>query len=540
MKEQKLLCDIMVNFLISFNRKIPIFSLVVLCFFIIFSNIAYAETDYQMPEWVKIIATWWMDDELSDDEFLNSVKFLVAENIIDVPEDSIIHTSDLPDWLVHNAGWWHARIFTNSDFSNFDSSYIDKNILLYSGGWWGNIPEDIDTIADYDKHGFRTNIPSEIWNTESNLDITEKKPEKTYRIFAVGGSTTFGVDVNNHETWPSQLEKKFQDLSLDFNIQVINAGKNGSDTRDEAKLIENYLLNFEPDMIIMYSGWNDSLQANGKPVIYPIDTIRNWKIICELGIDKGFDTVVILQPVTGSGNRILTTQESMSSVDQRPENFYFKSRVLDHLPIIAQNLHTLNDDCSKVLDFTHIFDYIQAPIYYDAGHNDSYGHKLISENIFSQIVSIVSPSHENSPIKNYFSISNTTEHVVFSHSSDLSKKNFDNLDLTNSIFYKTNLSYSSFKNTTLDGVLFKGSNLTGVDLSRINLSGKDLSGTILIDQDLSGKDLSGTILVHADLSGTILTGANLSNSILAGQDLSKKDLTGTILTGADLTNTILP
>ena len=53
---------------------------------------------------------------------------------------------------------------------------LDEKILLYSGGLWENVPEDVDTPADYDKHGFRTNIPSEIWNTESNLDIYEKKP----------------------------------------------------------------------------------------------------------------------------------------------------------------------------------------------------------------------------------------------------------------------------------------------------------------------------------------------------------------------------
>ena len=75
--------------------------------------------------------------------------------------------------------------------------------MLYSGGWWENVSEDVDTPADYDKHGFRTNIPSKIWNTESNLDISEKKPDKTYRIFAVGGSTTFGVDMDNDQTWPA-------------------------------------------------------------------------------------------------------------------------------------------------------------------------------------------------------------------------------------------------------------------------------------------------------------------------------------------------
>ena len=526
---------------IPFYRPIFFLLIIISCFSIIFSNTtAYGENDYQIPEWVKINANWWDNNQISDDEFVLSIKFLISDNVIIIPENSIIQKSELPDWLIHNAGWWHARIFTNSDISNFDSSYIDEKIMLYSGGWWENVPEDADTPADYDKHGFRTNIPSKIWNAESNLDISEKKPDKTYRIFAVGGSTTFGVDMDNDQTWPAQLEKKLTISNMDFNIEVINAGKNGSDTKDETKLIETYLVDFEPDMIIMYSGWNDSMQANKKPIIYPFDTIRNWNTVCKLGNEKSFDAVVILQPVTGSGNRILTTQESMVFVDKQPENFYFESRVLEHLPIIGKNLDELNNTCTKVLDFTHIFDYVQSPIYYDAGHTDSFGNKLISENIFSQILSIISVKNENTPIKNYYENSDNLEPVVFAHSSNLSKRNFDNLDLTNAVFYKTNLSYSSFKNTILDGAVFKGANLTGVDLSEIDLSGKDLTGTILTGADLSGKDLTGTILVYADLTDVILTGANLSNAMLNGHDLSGKDLTGTILTGADLTNTIMP
>ena len=531
------------NILITlFYRRTFYLLLIIISSTVIFSNTnAYGETDYEIPEWVKINANWWMDDQLTDDEFVLSIKFLINEKSIVIPQNSIIQNSDLPDWIVHNAGWWHARIFTNSDISNFDSSYINEKILLYSGGLWENGENDVHTPADYDKHGFRTNIPSEIWNTESNLDIYEKKPVKTYRIFAVGGSTTFGADMSNDQTWPAQLENKFRELDLDFNIEVINTGKNGSDTRDETKIIETYLIDFEPDMIIMYSGWNDSMQANGiKPVIYPFDTIRNWNKICELGIEKNFDTVVILQPVTGSGNRIFTTQESMAFVDTRPENFYFEPRVLEHLPIIGKNLNNLNNTCTQVLDFTHIFDYVQSPIYYDAGHTDSFGNKLISENIFSHILSVVSANDENIKIKNYSETSNNLEPVVFAHSSNLSKRNFDNLDLTNAVFYKTNLSYSSFKNTILDGAIFKGANLTGVDLSKIDLSGKDLTGTILTGADLSGKDLTGTILVYADLTDVILTGANLSNAMLNGHDLSGKDLTGTILTGADLTNTTMP
>ena len=487
-----------------FKMQILFFLVAIFSICIIPTELAYAETDYTIPEWPKIIGSWWMNDQINDDEFLHSIEFLIKEEIILIPYNSIIHTSELPDWLLHNAGWWHARIATGSDFANFDSSYIGERILLYSGGLWGDIPEDVDTPADYTSNEFRTNISRNLWDKELSPEISKKKPDNTYRIFAVGGSTTFGVDIDNSETWPAYLEQKFKKFNLDFSVEVVNAGKNGSDTKDELKLIQNKLIDFEPDMIIMYSGWNDNLQANKKPVIYPDGTIENWKKVCELGNTKNFDTIVILQPVTGSGDRIPTTQESMSFDKTRPESFYHEPRVLENLLIISQNLHLLNEKCTTVLDFTHIFDYIQSPIYFDSGHTDSLGNKIIADNIISEIFSIILPSTvyvEINDLLEYDGNSNTT---VYAHSSDLSGKNFDNLDLTNAVFYKTNLSNSSFKNTILDGVILKGANLSGVDLSDVDLSGKDLTGTILTGVDLSGKDLTGTILTGADLTNAIL------------------------------------
>ena len=105
------------NILITlFYRRIFFLLLIIISSTVIFSNTnAYGETDYEIPEWVKINANWWMDDQLTDDEFVLSIKFLINEKIIVIPQNSIIQNSDLPDWIVHNAGWWHARIFTNSD-----------------------------------------------------------------------------------------------------------------------------------------------------------------------------------------------------------------------------------------------------------------------------------------------------------------------------------------------------------------------------------------------------------------------------------------
>ena len=38
----------------------------------------------KIPEWVKNIFTWFSLDQISEDEVLNSIKFLVNQGIIDL------------------------------------------------------------------------------------------------------------------------------------------------------------------------------------------------------------------------------------------------------------------------------------------------------------------------------------------------------------------------------------------------------------------------------------------------------------------------
>ena len=75
----------------------------------------------------ELIAEMWINGNINDDEFLRNVEQLIEKNIITIQSDSITKTSQLPDWLVNNAGWWAARIFTNSDF-DFDPGFVKEEI----------------------------------------------------------------------------------------------------------------------------------------------------------------------------------------------------------------------------------------------------------------------------------------------------------------------------------------------------------------------------------------------------------------------------
>ena len=52
-----------------------------------------------------------------------------------------------------------------------------------------------------------------------------------------------------------------------INVEVINAGIKGGTTNHELDFIKSNLTFLEPDLIIMYDGWNDSINVNVKKTI---------------------------------------------------------------------------------------------------------------------------------------------------------------------------------------------------------------------------------------------------------------------------------
>ena len=452
---------------------------------------AYAEDDHEIPEWLKTIALWWINDKVDDIEFVTAIQYLIKDKIIILPETS--QQSEYPRWLTNNAGLWAAKIFTNSDF-NFDPEYVKKKIYPCREGsnYDGCIEEK------YNSYGFRGD------------EFEKEKPHDTYRIFTVGGSTTFGVGANGDETWPANLQKIINKEITEKKIEVINFGAYGAKSESEYILIKNKIISLNPDLIIMYDGWND---FQGIPVE---KTIRSWESVCKLGENERFDVIIIVQPLADTYHRVLTEQEITSTVSLFPNSPY-----LQESEQYVAAFEVLDEVCTKTADFRRIFDYVQEPIFYDGGHTMSFGNKIIAENVFSVISPIFGKTY--SVIHNNLDSAETS--VVYAVGADLSGKNFDNLNLQNAVFDKANLSNTSFKNANIDGARF-----VFADLSNSNL----LDRTDLSNINLAGTDLSNINLKGKDLTGTILTGADLSHTNLSGVDLSGKDLTGTILTGVDL------
>ncbi|MBI3529604.1 MAG: hypothetical protein HY067_16750 [Betaproteobacteria bacterium] len=91
------------------------------------------------------------------------------------------------------------------------------------------------------------------------LEIQVPKPAGSFRIFALGESSTFGwKGARSHEeAWPALLEAKLQAAHPGRRIEVVNAGVPGYTSIEQRINFMLRISHLEPDGILIYHGNND-------------------------------------------------------------------------------------------------------------------------------------------------------------------------------------------------------------------------------------------------------------------------------------------
>ena len=119
------------------------FSIVLILFFsLIASTIlvpnSSAQGDTQIPGWIKNVAGWWANGEISENEFLYGIEYLINNNIISIhfmlcsekiESQTISSTELVPDWVKNNAKWWSEDLIEDTDFVNGIEYLIKKQII---------------------------------------------------------------------------------------------------------------------------------------------------------------------------------------------------------------------------------------------------------------------------------------------------------------------------------------------------------------------------------------------------------------------------
>ncbi len=102
-----------------------------------FASIIYENIEdlkpYEIPKWIKNNAGWWANNEISDDTFVNAMQFLIKDGIIEIPEN-IESTQDpqsdkIPKWIKNNAGWWANNEISDDDFIQGIQYLVKEGII---------------------------------------------------------------------------------------------------------------------------------------------------------------------------------------------------------------------------------------------------------------------------------------------------------------------------------------------------------------------------------------------------------------------------
>lgn len=141
-----------------------------------------------------------------------------------------------------------ADYATQSEFllygqCGFSSRYVPHHYLNYQGTPGYSSPDGLNIHNSY---GFR------------GPEITIPKPNETYRIVILGGSTVYTIGVDDwKKDFARQLQKELQSKYNYLGIEVINAGIPGYNSWESLINLEFKVLDLEPDLIIIYMGTND-------------------------------------------------------------------------------------------------------------------------------------------------------------------------------------------------------------------------------------------------------------------------------------------
>ena len=133
-----------------------------------------------IPSWIKNVAGWWADNQVTEIEFIEGITYLINNRIIVITDSSTPKDTDdstntvhvIPAWIKNNAGWWADGDIPDSTFISGLQWLISNKIMQISVERLSFIPiEDvtISRLIPTDKHDF-THLHSAFFETYVHPD----------------------------------------------------------------------------------------------------------------------------------------------------------------------------------------------------------------------------------------------------------------------------------------------------------------------------------------------------------------------------------
>jgi len=254
--------------------------------------------DAQIPNWVKNTAGWWADDQISENEFVTGIEYLINNNIIlldfvpcnDEIQSQYGDTKSVPDWIKNNANWWSENLIDDTDFFNGLQYLIEHKIIkIDNKKILGKVPlEDVRF--------------SPSWQVDKNhLAFVQSS------FFEVYGKYGDCVIQDGNQVW--------QSLALGLNPNKMSTYNEVAVWNDPQKTVVVYpyftaSAYNEPGFYTYYAGECDectttkltqpTIQYTSSGIGHQVLTLLGYTAITDIEIDKNpsilqqFDKVIIL------------------------------------------------------------------------------------------------------------------------------------------------------------------------------------------------------------------------------------------------------
>jgi len=90
----------------------------------------------RVPGWIKNNAGWWADGQINDRDFVGGIQHMIKKKIINIPDlpeqASTTAEEKIPDWIKNNAAWWANGMISEDDFVNGIKYLVENGIIRVS------------------------------------------------------------------------------------------------------------------------------------------------------------------------------------------------------------------------------------------------------------------------------------------------------------------------------------------------------------------------------------------------------------------------
>lgn len=140
------------------------------------------------------------------------------------------------------------------------------------------------------------------------VEFSAEKPKNVYRIFTIGDSCTFGI---MEYTYPGVLHKMLHADKSGKEFEVINAGVEGYHSGFALARLKEDVLQYQPDLVTIYVGWNDFMKANPENLAETGRYTALARLMEQSYLIKAYKKVIFsyVRPVLAKPNVVNTTDD---------------------------------------------------------------------------------------------------------------------------------------------------------------------------------------------------------------------------------------